>query len=129
MSREKCFCHGNGKRHRDPPLRLKRLVCFSGKAWIGLREVVKKPSLEKKSSKRCKEEKVSTKNRVHKAEEGGEIRGTDFSLDGREVRRWWEKENWAMIIDTENPFGDLTRDEEFRVTEVLKGDGDGCPRR
>lgn len=85
--------------------------------------------MEKENNKRRqKKEKAATNNRANKAEEGREIRVTDFSLDGREVRRWWEKENWAMIIDTENPSGDLTREEEFSVREILKGDGSGCLR-
>ena len=86
--------------------------------------------MEKKNNKRRrKKEKAATNDRANKAEEGREIRATDFSLEAREVRRWWEKERWAMIIDPENPFRDLTRDEEFRVTELLKGDGDGSPPR
>ncbi|MCK4437223.1 hypothetical protein KAU86_04675 [bacterium] len=47
----------------------------------------------------------------------------DFSLDGIRVRKWWEKENWAMVTDPENPFGDLTREQKLRVTELLKGRG------
>ena len=34
---------------------------------------------------------------------------------------WWEGENWAMVTDPENPFGDLTREEEVKVRKILNG--------
>ncbi len=117
--------HGNGKRHRDPPLRVKRLVCFGESTWIGLREALRKPVLGKKSITRRKKEKAATNDRANKVDQGREIKVVDFSLDGIRVRKWWEKENWAMVTDPENPFGDLTREQKLRVTELLKGRGKG----
>lgn len=102
---------------------MKKLVCFSEETWIRLREVLKKPALEKKSSTRCKKEKAATNDRANKADQGREVRGTSFSLDGIRIRKWWERENWAMVTDPENPLGDLTREEEFKLREILKGDG------
>ena len=59
MSREKCFCHGNGKRHRIPlleGLRLRRLLCIGKERFKVLEECVKnslffiKPSGKKQLS-------------------------------------------------------------------------------
>ena len=132
---------GNGKRHRNPPLGLKKLVCFGERTWIRLEEVVKKPRLQReqycseaalplavfhrkeKSGTRRKKEKAAGNDRANKRSPGREIKVVDFSLDGIRVRKWWEKENWAMVTDPENPFGDLTREQKLRVTELLKGRG------
>ncbi|MCK4326693.1 hypothetical protein KAW55_08065 [bacterium] len=114
---------GNGKRHRDPPLRLKRLVCFGERTWIRLREVLKKAPLEKKSITRRKKEKEPTGAKAIKAHEDRGRRAVRFPLDGIRIRKWWEKENWAMVTDPENPFGDLTREQNLRIAELLKGRG------
>ena len=34
---------------------------------------------------------------------------------------WWEREKWDMVIDPENPWGDLSREEEYRLKALLKG--------
>ena len=81
--------------------------------------------MEKENNARRKKEKSATNDRANKADQGREIRVTDFSLDGIRVRKWWEKENWAMVGDPENPFGDLTREQKLRITELLKGRGKG----
>jgi len=114
---------GNGKRHRNPPLWVKRLVCFGESTWIGLREDLREPALEKKNSARRKKEKESTGAKAIKTHEDRGRRAVSFPLDGIRIRRWRERENLAMVTDPENPFGDLTREEELRLRELLKGHG------
>jgi len=120
---------GNGKRHRNPPLRVKRLVYFEKSTWIGPREASRKPALEKKSSAWRKKEKESTGTKAIKTHEDRGRRAVSFPSDGIRIRRWPERENWAMVTDPENPFGDLTREEEFRLRELLKGHGNRYLRR
>jgi hypothetical protein len=51
----------------------------------------------------------------------GKKRGVGyFRLDGIRTNSWWEGENWTMVSDPENPFRDLTREEELKITEILK---------
>jgi len=73
-----------------------------------------------KGNKACRK-KV---NRAKKAAEIGQGKKREagyFPLDGIRTKLWWKGENWAMVTDPENPFGDLTREEELRITEILKG--------
>ena len=121
MSSPHSTCGGNGKRHRTPP----RLVCFGERIWIKIKEIIKEDSLErKKKDKRGKKKKVNNSSRktteISQEEKG---RNGYFSLEGSGIRikTWWEKENWAKVTDPENPFGDLTKEEEIRITELVKG--------
>ena len=127
LSNDYFWLVGNGKGHRDPPLRAKKLVCFGERIWIKIKEVLREEFLEgKKKDKRGKKKKVNNSSRktpeIPQEEKGG---NGCFSLDGSGIRikLWWEKENWAMVTDPENLFGDLTREEEIRITELEKGIG------
>ncbi|MFQ5456818.1 MAG: hypothetical protein ACE5EA_11585 [Nitrospirota bacterium] len=75
--------------------------------------------MEKKNNGRGK--KVNTVNKAIETPEGEEIPLGYLSLEGIRVKPWWKIEHWAMVTDPENPFGDLTREEELRITEILKG--------
>jgi len=45
----------------------------------------------------------------------------DFShLAGKREDIWWEKENWALAIDQENPWGDLSKEGELLLKTLLK---------
>ena len=120
MSRSFISEFGNGKRHRDPPLRVKKLVCFGERTWVRLKEAVGGVLLEKRVRKRRKREKAATSNKGIKTYQDRGIRVVNFPVDGIGIRAWWEKENWALVTDPENLFGDLTREEEFRLRDLLK---------
>ena len=104
---------------------MKKLVCFDRRAWIGLRKVLESSCLERKSNARRKKNKISNRNKDRDVQiyQSREREDGYFSLDGIRIEPWWERENWAMVTDPENPFGELTREEELRITELLKGDG------
>lgn len=121
MATGKCKFRGNGKRHHDPPLRVKKLVCFGERAWVRLREAVGRVFLEKRVKTGCKRGKAATSNKEIKTYQDRVSGVVNFPVDGMGIRAWWGKENWAMVNDPENPFGDLTREEEFRLRELLKG--------
>lgn len=111
--------NGNGKGHRTPP----RLVCFGERIWIKIKEVLREESLErKKKDKRGKKKKVNSSDKTVEAPQSEKSRNGYFPLDGSGIRikPWWEKEKWAMVTDPENPFGDLTREEEIRITKLVK---------
>ena len=112
--------NGNGKRHRTPP----RLICFGERIWIKIKEIIKEEPLErKKKDKRGKKKKINSGGKAIEIPQSEKSRNGYFPLDGNDIRikLWWEKENWAMVTDPENPFGDLTEDEEIRIAEMLKG--------
>ena len=120
MSINKFLIVGNGKRHRDPP----RLICFGERIWIKIKEIIKEDPLErKKKGKRGKNKKVNSKNKTIETPQSERSPNGHFPLDGSGIRikLWWEKKNWAMVTDPENPFGDLTKEEEIRIAEMLKG--------
>ena len=120
MSRRIPLRVGNGKGHRDPP----KLVCFGKRIWIKIKEIIKEEPLErKKKDKRGKKKKVNSSGKAIEIPQSERSRNGYFPLDGSGIRikLWWEKENWAMVTDPENPFGDLTEEEEIRIAEMLKG--------
>jgi len=75
--------------------------------------------LEKENKARRK--KVNRANKPVEEHRGKKREVGYLSLDGIRIEPWWEGENWTMVTDPENPFGDLTREEELRITELLKG--------
>ena len=118
MSTKKFQKNGNRKRHRDPP----RLVCFGERIWIKIKEIIKEEPLErKKKDRRGKKEKTNSSNKAIDIPQVNGSKTKSFLLDGIKVNPWWERESWAMVTDNENPFGDLTREEQLRITELLKG--------
>ena len=123
MSRGKPIFFGNGKGHRDPPLRVKRLVCFGERIWVKIKEVVRGSCGERKNNARRKKEKAAIGDKARETHQDNGTRVINSSLDGIRIKRWGEKETWSMITDPENPFGDLTREEEIRITELEKGIG------
>ena len=96
------------------------MVCFGERTWVRLKEAVGGVLLEKRVKKRHKREKAATNNKGIKTYQDRGIRVVNFPVDGIGIRAWWEKENWARVTDPENPFGDLTREEEFRLRDLLK---------
>jgi len=110
---------GNGNRHRDPPLRIKRLVCFGEKAWISLKKV--KESKSSGTGKKGYYQKARGTKRPVTVSKGKEREAGYFRIDGIRVSSWWKREKWDMVTDPENPFGDITREEELKVREILKG--------
>ena len=109
--------YGNRKRHRDPP----RLVCFGKEIWIKIKEIVREGCEEKKNDRRGKKEKTNSSNKAIEIPQVNGSKTGSFLLDGIRVNPWWEKESWAMVPDNENPFGDLTREEQLEIAELLKG--------
>jgi hypothetical protein len=103
------------------------LVCFGKRTWIKIKEVLKETALLEKQSGKKHRKEVNSGNRAKATEipQSKKNRNGYFSLDGSGIRTrlWWEKENWAMVTDPENPFRDLTREEESRITELVKGMG------
>ena len=102
-------------------MRIKRLVCFGEKTKIRLKQIIENASLgkrRKKCSRKAKEFQNPHKIKIHT---GKKRDGGYFRIDGIRVSSWWERENWAMITDPENPFGDITREDELKVKEILKG--------
>ncbi|MEE8423105.1 MAG: hypothetical protein V3S49_01040 [Thermodesulfobacteriota bacterium] len=101
------------------------MVCFGEKIWIKLKEVVyeKRGAFKKRCSKRGK--KVIGVSKPAEGDQGNGSYGKCFRLNGSGIRidPWGEKIKWAMVIDPENPLGDLTREEEIRITELEKGIG------
>ena len=101
-----------------------KLVCFGKRIWIKIKEVIKEDPLKrKKKGKRGKKKKVNSSGKAIETAQSEKSRNGYFPLDGGGIRikLWWEKENWAMVTDPENPFGDLTKEEEIRITELVKG--------
>ncbi len=124
LSIQLTYPNGNGKGHRDPPLRARKLVCFGERIWIKIKEVVREGCLEgNKKDKRGKKKKVNNGNKAIEIPQSEKNGSGCFSSAGSGIRVkvWWEKENWAMVTDPENPFGDPTREEELRITELVKG--------
>ena len=47
--------------------------------------------------------------------------GYDFSfIISRRKDIWWERENWDLVIDPENTWGDLSRDGESLLKSLLR---------
>jgi hypothetical protein len=118
VSNEKYDNSGKGKRHRNPPLRIKRIVCFGESTWMRLKKVVGSPSAVKGDKAGRREAKEVKK--ALKADPGKKGEVGYFILGGIRTSTWWEGENWAMVTDPGNPFGDLTREEGLKVREILK---------
>ncbi len=100
------------------------MVCFGERIWIKIKEIIKEDSLErKKKDKRGKKKKVNSSGKAIETPQSEKSRNGYFSLDGSGIRikLWWEKGNWAKVTNPENPFGDLTKEEEIRITELVKG--------
>ena len=51
----------------------------------------------------------------------GESPGVNFDFEGREEKPWWESENWVMVSDPANAYGDLRIEEKLKLEELLKG--------
>ena len=96
------------------------MVCFGENIWIKIKEIVKEGCKEKKNDGRGKKEKVNSNNKAVEVPQVNGSKAGSCLLDGIRVNPWWERESWAMVTDPENPFGDLTREEQFRIAE-LKG--------
>ena len=74
-----------------------------------------------KARRREAKEVKEAKKGVIKVDQG-EKREIGYSiLGGIRTNSWWEGENWAMVTDPGNPFGDLTREEGLKVRKILKG--------
>jgi hypothetical protein len=132
---------GNGKEHRDPPLGVRKLVCFGKETWIRIKEVLKEGFLTRgkgNKKEKGKDEKRKNKRRGKKISGGNnkeceacpqgiEIsqpereRQIYFSSDDIRISPRGEKERWAGVTDMENPFGDLTKEDKLKVVELLKG--------
>jgi hypothetical protein len=96
------------------------LVCFGKKTWIKIKEIVRERPPDRENYKRRVKEKATRRDKATKRRQCGKCRVRGFSLDGIKIRSWWEKESWAMVTDPENPFGDLTREEQFRIAELKR---------
>jgi len=110
-------------------LQVRRLVCFGKETWIKIKETLKESFLErrKERSKRRKKKIASNNKRIETSPDKREEQ-ISFSLDDIRISPRGEKERWTGVIDPENPFGDLTKEEEFRLRELLKGDWNGYLR-
>ena len=101
------------------------MVCFGKKIWLKIKEIVyeKKGASGKRSSRRRKKLIGISEPVEGNGNNGSWVRC--FSLNGSGIRidPWWEKIKWDMIIDPENPFGDLTMEDERRIAELVKGMG------
>jgi hypothetical protein len=102
-------------------LRIKRLVCFGEKTWIRLKKV--KGSKCSGTGKKGYYQKARGIKRPVNVSKGKERETGYFRIDGIRVSSWWKREKWDMVTDPENPFGDITREEERKVREILKGIG------
>jgi len=46
----------------------------------------------------------------------------DFSgIDMRGNRHWWKRMRWELVVDPENPWGDLSHEAESTLKSLLKG--------
>jgi len=110
---------------RDPLSRIKdlsRLVCLNERRFEELKEILKEVLLPLR-----KKENRSQKNETHRREKSncnlcnaGSIYDSSLIMSKRDDL-WWEREKWDMVIDPENPWGDLSREEEYRLNALLKG--------
>ena len=110
---------GNGNRHRDPPLRIKRLVCFGEKAWLKLKKVKERKGSGGGEKGYC--HKARGAKKAGYGSKGKEREAGYLKIDGVRVDSWWKKEKWDMVTDPENPFGDITGEEARKLREILKG--------
>ena len=99
-------------------MRVKKLVCFGRETWLRLKGFLDKRSLKRQGRGYCK--KGKGKNGAAETAWVKESQIGDL-LDGARVKAWWERENWAMVTESENPSGDLTREAQLRVSRLLKG--------
>ncbi len=98
---------------------MKKLVCFGRKTWLNLKSLLDKRSLKRQGRGHCKKDKGKNGAAETAWEKENQIERS--YLDGARIKAWWERENWDMVTEPENPFGDLTRETQFRVTRLLKG--------
>jgi hypothetical protein len=84
-----------------------------------LKKVVGSPSSEKGDKASRREAKEARKALKVDPGKKGEV-GYSI-LGGIRTTTWWEGENWAMVTDPGNPFGDLTREEGLIVRKILNG--------
>ena len=96
------------------------LVCFGKEIWKKIKEIVGEGCEEKKNDRRGKKEKINSSSKAIEIPQVNGSKTGSFLLNGIKVNPWWGKESWAMVTDNENPFGDLTREEQLRLAELLK---------
>ncbi len=110
--------------HRDPlhrPSNLRKLECFNKERFKELKGFLKEAVFLKE------EEDLFSENGFQQKEEDNckldcERNSHDFShLASKREAIWWEKENWSLVIDVEDPWGDLSREEGVFLKALLKG--------
>ena len=113
------FLVGNGKRHHDPPLCLKRLLCFGEGAWRELRGVVGR-KVRGRAAARAEREERPRVDVAAELEEGDrlDLPPSDLRL-GIAVLNWWEVPRWHEMADECSVWGD-PRPETLRALRELR---------
>jgi len=111
--------------HRDPLKLVKDLIkleCFSGSGFNRLKEIVSKavPSLrriKRRFNQGRKGQEPVVRDEIQDVE-----RECDFSqMDMRGKRLWWKRRNWDSVVEPDNPWGDLSYEQEATLKVLLKG--------
>jgi len=111
---------GNGKGHHDPPLCLKKLLCFGENGWKGLRGLVGRKD-RGRAAVRVKPQ--CTDPLIEETFEDAEERSLDLpSSDlrlGIAVLDWWEVPRWHEVWDEWSLWGD-PHPETMRIARNLQ---------
>jgi len=111
--------------HRDP-LReiegIKKLECFSEKRLFEIRVLLKEVILAGKDlgvngieAREIEGEGIGSGRYLSKGGEGF------LRIERRYYNRWWDKEIWGEIYDLENPWGDMSIEDEIKLKRLLNG--------
>lgn len=97
---------GNRKGHGDPPLCLKKLLCFGEGVWGKLRGVVEK---ERWGGDVRRPARLKRDHTMRVAEEVESLKEDRRCLDIYQRRiPWWEAEHWGEIFDERRSWGELS---------------------
>lgn len=113
--------------HRDPHIRgLKKLECFGEKAFEGLKRLFKEVIFKRTGSRVVSSSVSERRKKVRKWKDKTRYSEhalgalASISIIGRE-KIWWDKERWDEMHDLENPWGDLSIEQEMRLKKMIKG--------
>jgi len=113
-----CRVYGTG-RHAD------RLECFSGKRFEELKERIKRYAFwngDKSGDISGGLSNVQWNRWNRNRERYAESPSPSFLLISKREVIWWDKENWERVKDSENPYVELSRAEEYHLKRLLKGE-------
>jgi len=106
---------GNGKRDRDPlftSYKLIRLICFSENKWKALVKFTESKPPQKKKKRKTHYIPSNLKNEILNSSPLA-IPDTPERASGKQL--------WNWFCDENRLWGDLTKEEEIKLQNILKG--------